>query len=98
MNNVLKSIGMGIAFSDLADFTKMNKQGGLCISEVLHKSYVKVDEEGTEAAAVTSVGVGITNAYGSHHSFFMKVNKPFLFVIRERNSNSILFIGKVVSL
>ena len=95
MNDVLASLGMGIAFSGNADFTKMYKNGGLNISEVLHKTYMKVDEEGTEAAAVTSVGVGVTSV---SPGFFMKVDRPFLFVIRERNSNSILFMGKVVNL
>jgi serpin B len=95
MNDVLKSMGMEIAFSGNADFTNMFKPGGLFISEVMHKSYLKVDEVGTEAAAVTSVGVG--RSIGNP-GFYMKVNKPFLFVIRERNSNSILFMGKVVSL
>ncbi len=95
MNDVLKSMGMEIAFSGNADFTNMFKPGGLFISEVMHKSYLKVDEVGTEAAAVTSVGVG--RSIGNP-GFYMKVNKPFLFVIRERNSNSILFMGKVVGL
>ena len=95
MNDVLASLGMGIAFSDYADFSNIYKPGMLYISEVIHKTYVKVDEEGTEAAAVTSVGVGIRSVSSG---FYMKVDRPFLFVIRERNSNSILFIGKVVNL
>ena len=88
-------MGMGIAFSDRADFSRILQSGGLCISEVLHKTYVKVDEEGTEAAAVTSVGVGTTAVVGS--SFYMRVDKPFIFVIKDNYSNSILFIGKIIN-
>ncbi len=95
MNDVLTSLGMGIAFSGKADFTNMFKPGNLFISEVMHKTYIKIDEEGTEAAAVTSVGVWVNSV---SPGFFMKVDRPFFFVIRERNSNSILFMGKVVNL
>ena len=56
LNDVLKSMGMAIAFSpSLADFTRIDKRGQLLISEVKHKTFVQVDEEGTEAAAVTSI-------------------------------------------
>jgi len=91
LNEVLKALGMKSAFKD-ANFTKMSKLGGLFISEVKHKTFVDVNEEGTEAAAVTSVEVGYKSAYG----FVMNVNRPFVFVIREKNSGTILFIGKVV--
>lgn len=91
LNNVLTDMGMGIAFDDqLADFTNINQNGGLYISEVKHKTYVDVNEEGTEAAAVTSVGIGLTSAPPS-----FTVNRPFIFVIRERFSNTILFMGKI---
>ena len=92
LNDVLKAMGMTTAFTDFADFTKMYKPGGLFISEVKHKTYVDVYEEGTEAAAVTSVEVGNTSVHG----FVMTVNRPFIFVIRENHSETILFIGKVV--
>ncbi len=95
LNDVLAKIGMGIAFSDGADFSRILQSGGLCISEVLHKTYVKVDEEGTEAAAVTSVGVRNEAIGGS--SFYMRVDKPFIFVIKDNYSNSILFIGKIIN-
>ncbi len=93
LNEVLAQLGMGIAFTGQADFTRINKGGNLFISEVKHKSFVEVNEEGTEAAAVTSVEVSLTSV-GS--GFIFRADRPFVFVIREKNSGSILFIGKIV--
>jgi serpin B len=90
LNDVLKALGMAIAFSGRADFTKMYKQGGLFISEVKHKSFVEVNEEGTEAAAATVVVIGRTSMD------VMRVDRPFIFVIRENHSGTILFVGKVI--
>ncbi len=95
LNKVLKQLGMEIAFDKgKADFTIMNKSGGIYIDEVLHKTFVQVDEEGTEAAAVTSVSFGATSIGGN--GFLMRVDRPFVFIIKEKNSNSILFMGKVI--
>jgi len=92
LTDALTALGMGIAFSETdADFTRMYGGGGLFISEVKHKTFVDVNEEGTEAAAATSVGVGVTSM---PMSFI--VDRPFVFLIRERLSGSILFMGKVV--
>ncbi len=93
LNGVLKQLGMGIAFSDAADFTGIDKRGNLAISEVLHKTFIQVDEEGTEAAAVTSVGVGAT-AIGPGIPTIM-LDRPFVYIIREQASGTILFIGKL---
>jgi serpin B len=86
----LSNLGMGIAFSDAADFTGINATVPLLITEVKHKTYVEVNEEGTEAAAVTSVGVGVTSM-----GPVMRVDHPFLFAIREQASGALLFIGKI---
>jgi serpin B len=95
LNDMLKSMGMTVAFSRQdANFTNIDKRGGLYISEVRHKTFVQVDEEGTEAAAVTSVGVGATSVGGN--TFRMKVDHPFVFLIRDNSSGTILFIGKIV--
>ena len=91
LNSVLKSMGINLAFLDLADFSKMSVKP-LMISEVLHKTYVVVNEEGTEAAAVTSVGM-MTTSMPVVKEFI--VNKPFLYVIREKSTGVILFIGKM---
>ena len=93
LNQVLKMMGMEIAFTDAADFSKMYKDGGVCIDTVIHKTFVQVNEEGTEAAAVTVVGTEIS----IHPSdFHMRVDRPFVFMIRENKSQTILFIGKIV--
>ena len=55
LKNALSQMGMGIAFSGNADFTRINPNGGLTVSDVLHKTYIDVNEKGTEAAAVTVV-------------------------------------------
>lgn len=95
LNDVLKALGMQIAFEPgLADFTRLFQPGGIFISNVKHKTYIKLDEEGTEAAAVTSVEVGYTSV--GPGDFFMRVNRPFIIAIREHNSGTILFIGKII--
>lgn len=95
LNDVLKALGMEIAFDQSqADFSKISQSlfgERLYIDEVKHKTFVDVNEEGTEAAAVTSVGIGFTAAPPS-----MTVDRPFVFVIREKFSNTILFMGKIV--
>ncbi|MBR9976062.1 MAG: serpin family protein, partial [Bacteroidetes bacterium] len=89
--DVLTQLGMGIAFDpNQADFTGINAAGDLHISDVRHKTFVKVDEEGTEAAAVTSVEMGTTSMPP-----VMRVDRPFVFVIHERHTGAILFIGQV---
>jgi serine protease inhibitor len=91
MNDVLTALGMGVAFSPgAADFTRMYAPGGIWIDEVKHKSFVKVDEEGTEAAAATSVAM-VCSA-----PLTFLVDRPFVFVLREKLSGTILFMGKVV--
>ncbi len=98
LNDALKALGMTSAFDPaVADFSRIRKEKDLYISRVLHKTYVKVDEEGTEAAAVTAVEVGITAVFPGNKDINMKVDHPFIFAIRESTSGAILFIGKVVN-
>jgi serpin B len=94
--NDLTSLGMRLAFTWGADFTGMCKDGDLRIDGVKHKTYVKVDEEGTEAAAVTSSVLEVYGGGVDSNPFRMYINRPFLFAIREQNSGTILFIGKIV--
>ncbi len=93
LNDVLKALGMDIAFDpDKANFKKLyDGMGNAYISAVDHKTYVDVNEEGTEAAAVTSVTVGVTSIGGNTIRF----DRPFLFLIREKNSGAIIFIGSL---
>ena len=92
LSDILGSLGMPVAFTDMADFSGINGTGGLYISRVIHQSYVEVDETGTEAAAATVVEVNLTSAGNN----YFNANKPFVFVIRENKTNSILFIGKLM--
>ena len=93
LNDELTDMGMGMAFSDVADFSGISTEQTLTLSEVKHKSFVEVNEEGTEAAAVTSVGAFTTSAPTKPYVF--TVDRPFLFVIREMGTGLILFIGQV---
>jgi serpin B len=96
LNSTLAALGMSIAFDclppEMADFTRMHVPQELCITRVKHKSFVDVNEEGTEAAAVTSVEMGVTSA---PQPIF--VDRPFLFAIRENLSGTILFMGKITN-
>ncbi|MDH6310234.1 serine protease inhibitor [Dysgonomonas sp. PFB1-18] len=90
---ILPEMGMTLAFqAGMADFTKINPAGGLSISEVIHKTYINVDEEGSEAAAATSVGFEYTSVPSTTR---FTVNEPFIFAIREKSTGAILFIGKI---
>ncbi len=91
----LQDLGMVDAFDPAkADLSGISSAAKLFISEVMHKSYIKVDEKGTEAAAVTGVTVGTTSV-GPDLAVF-RADHPFVFLIREKDTNSILFVGKVV--
>jgi serpin B len=94
LNNALTALGMGLAFSG-ADFSMMFENLDVFISQVKHKTFVEVNEEGTEAAAVTSVTMA-TSADNPSTRLVMLINRPFVFMIRENVSGTILFIGKIV--
>ncbi len=95
MNDALKALGMKLPFSRKADFTNMIPEGGVWIDQVKHKTFIQVDEEGTEAAAVTVVS--IMKASAPQPVPQMIIDRPFLFVIRERGSRAILFMGRIVN-
>jgi serine protease inhibitor len=88
--STLEALGMGVAFdAGRADFTGMSPRGKeLYISDVLQKTFVDVNEEGTEAAAVTKVTIRVTSMPPS-----FRADRPFIFAIRERFSGTILFVG-----
>jgi len=91
--SILPEMGMKLPFMPrVADFSKINPFGDLHISEVKHKTYVEINEEGTEAAAVTSIGMELTSEPTITDYF---VNEPFVFAIREKSTGIILFIGKI---
>lgn len=94
LSDVLRSMGMTNAFSGDADFTGMTVKRELFISAVIHKAFVEVDEEGTEAAAATGV---VVKATAVRPSTVFRADHPFLFLIRDNKSGSILFIGRVMN-
>jgi len=96
LKDPLKNMGMNIPFSTLADFSNI-ADARLFISRVIHDTYVEVTEEGTEAAAVTIIAITTTAILNDPTPVF-RVNKPFLFVIREKSTGVILFIGKMGSI
>lgn len=96
LNQTLIDLGMPTAFTEQANFEKINADGNLYISEVKHKTFVDVNEEGTEAAAVTSVGIALTSV-GRPTGFYLRADRPFLFVIHENHSQTILFMGKIMN-
>ncbi len=94
LNDPLINLGLGVAFSGEADFTRINPAGNLFISRVIHQTFIDVQEEGTEAAAATIVEMLNTSAGGGSPIYF-KADKPFLYLIKENSTGVIVFIGKV---
>jgi len=94
LNDLLSSLGMAVAFSATeANFSGINATAQLFISKVKHKTFIEVNEEGTEAAAATSVGIGVTSVGPGGPQFH--ATRPFLFFITEEDTGAILFAGKV---
>jgi len=92
----LSDMGMGVAFvPGEADFSGINPDAELFINEVIHKAFVEVNEEGTEAAAVTAVEVGITSV-GPPQPIPFRADRPYLFFIRETTTNAVIFAGRVM--
>lgn len=92
LNDPLKNLGLGTAFSDSADFSGITEELDLYISRVIHQTFIDVDEEGTEAAAVTIVEM--RNETTAMPNFF-RADEPFLYMIKENSTGAILFMGKV---
>jgi len=94
LNDTLKALGMDIAFDpDKADFTNLISGGGVFISEVKQKTFIEVNEEGSEAAAATYVGIAKTAAV---KPVIMTVDRPFFCAIADNKSGTILFMGNIV--
>ncbi|MEK7834013.1 MAG: serpin family protein [Acidobacteriota bacterium] len=96
LNNPLRALGMGVAFDrGKADFSGIRQQKDLFISQVKHKAVIEVNEEGTEAAAATSVGISITSVRREPQRFSFIADRPFLLAIRDQQTGAILFMGAV---
>jgi serpin B len=92
----LGAMGMAQAFSGSADFSGMTGKRDVAISEVIHKAYIDVNEEGTEAAAATAVGFRALAMRGPvEQPPVFRADHPFIFLIRDNRSSSILFMGRM---
>jgi len=94
MKETLADLGMPTAFIEAADFSGMTGMRDLFIDFVIHQAYVKVDEEGTEAAAATAVGMKLTAMPEQTNDFI--ADHPFVFMIQDKTNDNILFLGRVV--
>ena len=98
LNDILKNISMVSAFTENADFSNINKIIPLFVSKVIHRTYIKVKETGTEAAAFTAIGMDISPA-PPEVTYDMNVNRSFIYMIRDKtikhvdNNELMLFIG-----
>jgi len=95
MADILSDMGMPAAFSAAADFSGMTGNRDLAIAEVIHKAFVCVDEAGTEAAAATAVVMKLTAT--PEEPTIVTADRPFLFVIRDIDTGTILFVGRVLN-
>jgi len=95
LKETLQQLGMQQAFGPQADFSGIASQDELYISAVVHKAYVDVNEEGTEAAAATGVGISVTSAPIDEPIIF-RADRPFTFLIRDQQTGAILFLGQLV--
>ena len=94
----LSKLGMPNSFTGLADFSKMAdkaQEHGLHIADVTHKSFLAIDEKGTEAAAMTKVEMKVESA--PQADYIMHVNRPFVLGIIDNDSESLLFLGRIVN-
>lgn len=94
LNEVLTNMGMGLAFSDAADFSRMSVFPAK-ITFVKQDAYISTDEQGTEAAAVTTIGLELTSMPATPQKVVFNANKPFIYLIQENSTGAILFMGAV---
>jgi len=90
----MQALGMERAFTGDADFSGMAEGGDLFVSEIVHQAFVEVDERGTEAAAATAV---VMDESAPAERVELTVDRPFLFYIRDRPTETPLFLGRVVA-
>ncbi len=95
VKTALQALGMNAAFGDTADFSGISTSAGWRIFDIYHKGYADVDERGTEAAAATGVVVGVTSA--PPEPIVFRADRPFLFAIVDRPTNTLVFLGRFVA-
>jgi serpin B len=97
LGKALSAMGMPTAFTDQADFSGIHANGGLAISEVMHKAFVDISEQGTEAAAATGMTMRAAAMRMPEPAVVFRADHPFLFLIRDTRSGVILFIGHLMN-
>ena len=97
LRNALSTMGMPTAFTDKADFSDIDPKRGLAISEVVHKAFVDVSEQGTEAAAATGITMRATAMRMPEQAVVFRADHPFIFLIRDTSTGVILFIGHLMN-
>lgn len=97
LKTALRSLGMEQAFTADANFSGMDGTRELLISDVFHKAFIAVDEEGTEAAAATTVTMGLTSAEPVQEIVELTIDRPFIFAIHDSETGSMLFVGRVLN-
>ena len=93
LTDILKLLGMSKAFTGGADFSRMSDVP-MAVSDVIHKTYIDVNEEGTEAAAATAVLMKATSSLITNEPVVIKIDKPFVYVIKDNINDEILFMGE----
>lgn len=96
LNEMLQALGMNAAFSDGANFSGINSDPSLQISRILHQTYLKMDEVGTEAAGVTIVEFVITSINPNTKPVY-RFDRPYVMILREQSTGAILFVGKIMN-
>jgi serpin B len=97
LSGTLSNMGMPIAFTDKADFSGISSKGGLSLSQVVHKAFVDVSEQGTEAAAATGIAIHATAVRIPEQTVVFRADHPFVFLIRDTGSEAVLFIGRLMN-
>lgn len=95
LTSILKNLGITVAFGEDADFSEINGEHDLMLTSVFHKAYLSVDEKGSEAVAATAVTIGLKSVLEPVKTLALEVNRPFMFLILDRTTDSILFIGRL---
>ncbi len=96
LNQTLIELGMTKVFNSQADFSGITGNKDLFISKAIHKSFLNVDEKGTEAAAASGISMNLTSVLIPEPTQEFLVDHPFIFLIMERNTGAILFMGRVI--
>jgi serpin B len=97
LHKTLSAMGMPTAFTDKADFSGIDPKGGLAISEVVHKAFVDVSEQGTEAAAATGIALHAAAMRMPEPAVVFRADHPFVFLIRDSRTGVVLFIGRLMN-